>query len=312
MPTPLTAAAVVNQAIQLVGGFNNDGPVTGSPPNFVGGAAAQAANVIYEECVKLVGRKFGWDFSRNVATLINTGNTPPLGWVYEYIYPTSGIQVRQVLPANSLITALDPRPFRWDIGNAVGGSVQATGRVNFTGNPSIGDTVTLNGRVFTFASSSGSYQIVIGGNTAGTVANFLNALQNNATYLADSALNVATYTPDFNDATNYMAITYKTPGEDGNAYTLAETSSVINVSGAHLTGGVTSLQKVIWTDLANAQAVISGQPPESAWDAMFAESVVQAIASKLNLALASKPDSSKLAAEQSMAIEQAGEGRTDT
>lgn len=312
MPTPLTAAAVVNQAIQLVGGFNNDGPVTGSPPSFVGGAAAEAANVIYDECVKLAGRKFGWDFSRNIAALTDTGNTPPLGWVYEYIYPTSGIQVRQVLPADAQIDGLDPRPYRWGVGSAIGGSVAATGSIAFSLNPSNGQTITLNGRVFTFVTSGGwpsvltNYQINLGGNLGGTMFFLEQALTTGATYLADVALNVATYSIP---ATTLL-IAYIVPGTVGNAYTLAASNAT--PSGAHLTGGVTSLQKVIWTDIEDAQAVITGQPPESTWDAMFQETVVQNLAAKLNLALASKPDSSKLAAEQAVVVEQAGEMRTDT
>jgi hypothetical protein len=312
VPVPLTAAAVVNQALQGVGGFNNDGPVTGSFPNFVGGTAAEAANTVYQECVQVVGRKFGWDFSRNVAELTDTGNTPPLGWLYEYIYPTSGIQVRQVLPPDADVDALDPRPQRWGIGTAVGGSTAASGSITFSLNPTNGSTITLNGRAFTFVTSGGwpsvqtNYQINIGGNLGGTLFFLEQALTTGATYLADSLINVA----DYSIPSTALLIDYIVPGTGGNSYTLA--ASVATVSGPTLTGGVTSLQKVIWTDIADAQAVFSGQPSESTWDPLFAESVVQVLTSKLAQALSSKPDSAKLAAAQAAAVEEAGETRTDT
>lgn len=312
MPTPLTAAGVVNRAIQLVGGWNNQGPVTGVPPYFNNSTQGLAAGVVYDECVQTVGRQFGWDFSRNIATLTNTGNTAPLGWLYEYIYPTSGIQVRQVLPPDADIDSLDPRPQRWNVGSAIGGSVAASGSIDFSLNPSNGQTITLNSRVFTFVTSGGwpsvqtNYQINIGGNLGGTLFFLEQALTTGATYLADSKLNVASYSIP----TTSLLIDYIIPGVGGNSYTLAASNAT--PSGPTLTGGVTTLQKVIWTDIADAQAVITGQPNEATWDALFAESVVQMLASKLSLALASKPDSSKLAAQQGIAAEQAGETRTDT
>ena len=105
-------------------------------------------------------------------------------------------------------------------------------------------------------------------------------------------------------------MTYNILGTVGNAYTLA--ASVATPSAAHLTGGLNAQQKVIWCNIASAKAAVSNLPAESTWDAMAGESMVQLLASKLNLALASKPDSSKLAAEQAGLAAQAGSGRTDT
>ncbi|MEI6282503.1 MAG: hypothetical protein WCP82_07285 [Alphaproteobacteria bacterium] len=307
-----TAATFVNRAVQLVGGYDNAPPVTGSPPNFDGSTIGEAAGIVYAECATLVGRQFGWDFSRASITLLLTGNTPPLpDLANEYLYPASIIQLRQVLPAT--YDANDPRPVSWVVGNAEGGSVQATGSIAFSVNPANGSTITLNGRVFTFVNDNSgwptvtsSYKINIGANIGGTMFFLEQALNESPTYLADSLLNVATYAIPVTT----LNITYIVPGTVGNAYTLA--ASVATPSGAHLTGGVTSQQKVIWTNVANAEAIVTNLPPESIWDAMASEAFIQLLASKLNMALASKPDSSKLATELGAAFQGAGERRTDT
>ncbi len=311
MPTPLTAAGVVNRALQLVGGWNNQGPVTGSPPFFNNSTQGLAAGQVYDECVQLAGRQFGWDFSRNIATLVSTANTPPLGWLNEYQYPSSGIQVRQILPPDADIDPLDPRPVRWGVGNNLGGVTTATGSIFWGVKPVNGSTVTLNGRVFTFVTSGATgsnYQINIQSTTAQCVTSLWSALTSGGTYLADPLLNVADYTNVTPFTT--LGIEYKTPGTIGNSYTLA--ASVATPSGATLTGGTSFQIKVIWCDIDDAQGVISNQPPEATWDALFSETVVQILASKLSMALASKPDSSKLAAQQAAISEQSGESRTDT
>lgn len=307
-----TAATLVNRAVQLVGGYNNAPPVTGSPPNFDGSVVGDAAGIIYAECATLIGRQFGWDFSRGVVTLLLTGNTPPIpDFTKEYVYPQSVVQLRQVLPAT--YDPLDPRPVPWTVGNNTGGSVSATGSITFSINPTNGQTITLNGRVFTFVTSpggwpnvTGNYAINIGSNLGGTMFFLEQALQVGTTYLADTLLNVATYAVP----STALNITYTLPGTAGNAYTLAASNAT--PSGAHLTGGVTNLQKVIWCSIASAQAVVSNLPPESAWDAMASEAMVQLLGSKLNLALASKPESSKLAAEQAGMAVVGGGRRTDT
>lgn len=111
-----TSADIVNRAVQLIGGFNNQGPVSGSPPNFDGSPIGVAAGVLYVSVVQTVGRQFGWDFSRNIATLSASGNTAPFPWAHEYLYPASGIEVRQLLPS-SLDDANNPLPVNWSVGN---------------------------------------------------------------------------------------------------------------------------------------------------------------------------------------------------
>lgn len=316
---PLTGPAdVVNRALQFVGGYNNNQAVTGTPPNFDSTPIGKAAGVLYYGAVQTAGRKFGYDFSRNVATLVLTGNSPPLpGYTYEYVYPSNGIQLRGVIPA-TLADANDPRPQRSTVGNNLAGSVQAAGNIAFSSNPHNGDTITLNGRVFTFVTSGATqsnYESNIGGDTAASITLLWALLTGSATYLADTGLNVATYShsnpPDNLTAT--LGITYKTAGTFGNFYTLAASApSRAVVSAATLTGGAILQIRVIWTNVDNALGVITNQPPEYSWDAMFTEEVVRLLASGLSLATAGKPDTAEAFLEQAAAFGQAGAERTDT
>jgi len=52
--------------------------------------------------------------------------------------------------------------------------------------------------------------------------------------------------------------------------------------------------KVIQTTIANAKAVVNNNPSENTWDVLFREAVVRLLASELSVALAGKPETSKL------------------
>ena len=302
----LSAADIVNRAIQLVGGYNNQGPVTGSPPSFDGSTVGNAAGILYDGVVQTVSRQFGWDFSRNVADLELTGNAAELGFAFEYQYPTTGVQLRQVF--DPLFDRFDPKPSRWTVGSADGGASPATGYIYFPANPSPGETITLNGAVFTFVAAGSTptnFQSNIGFNLGGTIGLLLGRLPPNG-YLTTPQLTVASYS----NGNPYLQITYNTLGVSGNSYTLA--ASAATPSAATLTGGSDALQRVIWTDIADAKAVYTGQPPESAWDAIFVETVVRLLASELDLGLASKPESSSIAFTQAGQFAQLGGMRSDT
>ena len=104
----------------------------------------------------------------------------------------------------------------------------ANGTISFSANPTTGDTVTLNGDVWTFAVSVGGPNTVqIGGTLAVTLSSL--AAQLNAS--SDSQLIVASYSASATE----LIITYNTAGPAGNAYTLA--ASAATPSGATLTGG---------------------------------------------------------------------------
>lgn len=114
---------------------------------------------------------------------------------------------------------------------AFNGAGFASGAVEFgSTNPSPGDTITLNGVVWTFVSAvTGSNQTMIAGALVGT----LNALVSNLSASSNPALTVASYAVDVNNQN--LLVTYKTAGTMGNTYTLA--ASRASVSGANLTGG---------------------------------------------------------------------------
>ena len=67
--------------------------------------------------------------------------------------------------------------------------------------------------------------------------------------------------------------------------------------------------RVIHANLAGALAVYNNAPPESAWDSLFREAVVRALASELAMALFGKPDVAEMYLESGAAFESLGETR---
>lgn len=117
MATPaLTSNSVANRAIQLIG--DNQPAVTGEAPTFDNSVAGKALAVLYAGAVQTVGRQWGFDFSRAVATLALSGNPAPFPWALEYVYPSMGVQVRQLLPP-ALADPNDPLPINWSVGNTL-------------------------------------------------------------------------------------------------------------------------------------------------------------------------------------------------
>lgn len=112
-PTPTD---IVNQAIQYIG--NNQKPVTGSYPTFDTSVAGVAASYLYGPCVQTVMKQYGWDFGRTVAALTASGNTAPLPWSQEYLYPTDGLTILQLLPP-SLSDKNNPAPIEWTVANVL-------------------------------------------------------------------------------------------------------------------------------------------------------------------------------------------------
>lgn len=109
-----TSTDIANQALTLSG---NDGPpITGVAPNFDDSPAGQAAAKFYTPCVQTVARQFGWDFSRNTVALGLSGNSAPVPWSYEYLYPTNGVEVRALLPG-TIADPNDPLPVNYIVAN---------------------------------------------------------------------------------------------------------------------------------------------------------------------------------------------------
>lgn len=186
-----TSNDVANEALQLIG--NNQAPVQGNAPTFDNSTAGKALQKLYAPAVATVQRQWGWDASRNIVQLTATGNTPPLGYAFEYAYPPNGIEVWQLVPA-AFADVNNPLPVNWTVGNNLVASVQT---------------------------------------------------------------------------------------------------------------------KVIWTNLATAQATYNNNPNESTWDPLFREAVVRLLASELSIATEGKPDTAQLNLQSGSAFEALGEARPD-
>jgi hypothetical protein len=117
-----TSNQIANQALQLSG--NNQPIVTGNAPNFDSSPAGITLSYLYPWAVRTIGRQFNWDFSRSTATLSASGNTPPIPWTYEYIYPPNAVQVWQLLAAASLTNVNNPLPVNWVVANNLVSAVQ--------------------------------------------------------------------------------------------------------------------------------------------------------------------------------------------
>lgn len=112
----------------------------------------------------------------------------------------------------------------------------ASGTVTFsTAVPTAGETVTINGDVFTFAAAADvntPYEVAIGATLTETATNLKNAIN--------------AHRNDFGIANGVIAtssagvVTVKSAGTAGNAVTLAEAGANIAVSGATLSGGTDS------------------------------------------------------------------------
>lgn len=70
-------------------------------------------------------------------------------------------------------------------------------------------------------------------------------------------------------------------------------------------------QRVVWTNLASALGVYNSNPPESAWDPLFRETVVRLLGSVLAAAIAGKPETAQELLQSSGAFEAINEGRND-
>lgn len=110
-------------------------------------------------------------------------------------------------------------------------AVAATGSATFSGQPTAGDTITLNGSAVTFVSAiTTGLQILIGANLPATLAAAVAFLSGSA----DTQLVKFTYATDGATKLNFTAAA---TGTAGNALTLAKTSTAITLSGATLSGG---------------------------------------------------------------------------
>lgn len=122
-----TSTDIVNEAVMLIG--NNQPLVTGQYPGFDNSTTGKAAQQLYALTVRAVSRQFGWDFARNQVTLALSGNSAPLGFLFEYVYPVmaglTAVEIYQLTPTFPLGDPNNPAPVNWTVGNAVVGGVQS-------------------------------------------------------------------------------------------------------------------------------------------------------------------------------------------
>ena len=117
---PVTSADIVNQALQLVG--DNMPLVQGNAPTFDDSTGGKAAQRLYAPAVATVARLFEWDMARRTVALAIAG-TAPFPWDYQYLYPSNGVEIWQVMPA-SITDPNNPLPTTWVVANTVVGSAE--------------------------------------------------------------------------------------------------------------------------------------------------------------------------------------------
>lgn len=111
--------------------------------------------------------------------------------------------------------------------------VAAEGYIDFSVNPTAGDTITINGVEFTFVDDTpGANEIDIQGTVIQTVDEIVSVLNGSS----DDDVNDATYSRP--TGTQRLRVVHDTVGQAGNAFTLE--ASTATVSGDTLTGGGTA------------------------------------------------------------------------
>ncbi|MCW5716277.1 MAG: hypothetical protein KIS68_00450 [Bauldia sp.] len=115
-------------------------------------------------------------------------------------------------------------------GDPVTTAVKASGSITFAANPSPGDTITLNGTVWTFVSGTPT-----GDETEiqATVTQTVDQLVTDLNTSADTEVSKCTWSRP--TGTQTLVIEFDTAGPSGNGFTIA--ASAATVSGSTLTGG---------------------------------------------------------------------------
>ena len=115
-----TSTDIANEALVMAGW--NKAAVTGVAPTFDNSTVGLILQRIYQPCVNAVLRVQPWDCARAVVSLTASGNTPPFGWSYEFLYPSNAVEVWQVGPPTGY-SPNNPLPQLWDVGNSLISSV---------------------------------------------------------------------------------------------------------------------------------------------------------------------------------------------
>ena len=138
-------------------------------------------------------------------------------------------------------------------GDPTSSTVAATGYIDFAANPSDGDTITLNGTVWTFVSSAPT-----GDETQiqTTATQTIDQLVTDLNASADVNIDDATYSRPA--STQRLLVTHDTAGAAGNAFTLVASAST--ASGSTLTGGGYSHVFASGADILPSYSIEVGMP----------------------------------------------------
>jgi hypothetical protein len=127
--------------------------------------------------------------------------------------------------------------YEWSTANGkiIVAPVQATGTIEFVGNPTNGEAIKIGSTTVTFVASGASgNQVDIGSSLQATLASLLQFLQTSA----DAQLSQCSY-----EAYNQtLMVSFDVAGVAGNNFDLATTAAEATASSATLTGGGTQLQ----------------------------------------------------------------------
>jgi hypothetical protein len=115
-------------------------------------------------------------------------------------------------------------------GDPVTMPVSATGSIRFAANPSPGDTITLNGTVWSFVSGTASDEET---QIQGTVTQTLDQLVSDLNASADAEIVKCSYSRP--TSTQTLVIAFDAAGSSGNSFTIA--ASTATASGPTLSGG---------------------------------------------------------------------------
>jgi hypothetical protein len=127
----------------------------------------------------------------------------------------------------------------------------ATGTITFSAKPTANDTVTINGRVFTFVSASpGANEVLIGTDVPECMTNLAAVLSASS----DPVVQEGVYTA----GAGALTVTYYRSGVAGNSFTLA--ASAATVASATLTGGVDGDRSVTVTTGSGISMLAQAMP----------------------------------------------------
>lgn len=147
------------------------------------------------------------------------------------------------------------------------GEIAASGSINFSGNPSDGDTVTVGATTYTFKTEmAAANDIKLGSSQSDSTATLVKVL--NGTGASGTDYYAGTTTPNASAAASAsgseVSVTAKTAGSAGNSVALAATGSAMSVSGSTLEGGALStvlptVARVFTAGAEDNEAVIGGE-----------------------------------------------------